>query len=171
MCITGLQLTFIAFKLFLRKYKCYQRKTHSGTSSELTIKSRIRLAKDPDPQNCYRNIEDFRSKKKIFLHSAKNFSVFIQAFQLTKGKIIYSSLSFRRSKVSSCSEYRNQYCGSGSGCFWASLIRIRKYEVRIWIQLWLWISKNSKKNIDSYCCVTFLWLFIIGKWSKCTVKK
>ena len=31
-------------------------------------------------------------------------------------------------------------------------------------------SKNSKKNIDFYCFLTSLWLFIFKKWCKCTFK-
>jgi hypothetical protein len=46
-------------------------------------------------------------------------------------------------------------------CFWASWIWIRKPEVRIWIRILLSSSKNSKKNIDSYCYVTSLWLFTL----------
>ncbi len=51
--------------------------------------------------------------------------------------------------------FTHQCCGSdslGSICFWASWIRIR---------ILLSSSKNSKKNIDSYCFVTSFWLFII----------
>jgi hypothetical protein len=40
---------------------------------------------------------------------------------------------------------KNQCFGSGSTCFWASRIRIR---------ILLSSSKNSKKNLDSYCFVT-----------------
>jgi hypothetical protein len=44
-------------------------------------------------------------------------------------------------------------CGSGSRCFWPSWIRIRRSEVRI--RILLSSSKNSKKNLDSFCfCVT-----------------
>jgi SpoVK/Ycf46/Vps4 family AAA+-type ATPase len=46
----------------------------------------------------------------------------------------------------------NQCSGSGSTCFWAS---------RIWILIST--SKNSKKNLDSYCCVTSFGLFIFEK--------
>jgi hypothetical protein len=56
---------------------------------------------------------------------------------------------------------QNQCCRSGPGksiCFRASRIRIL-----------LSASKNSKKNIDSYCFVTSLWLFIFEKWYKCTI--
>ncbi len=31
----------------------------------------------------------------------------------------------------------------------------------------IFLSKISKKNIDSYCFVTSLWLFIFEKWCKC----
>jgi hypothetical protein len=60
-------------------------------------------------------------------------------------------------------------CGSvsesgfaGINCFCASRIRIHLSEIRIRLRIWIWIrillssSKNSKKNIDSYCFVTFL---------------
>ncbi len=47
---------------------------------------------------------------------------------------------------------------------WASRIRIHKSEV--WILLPT--SKNSKKNLDSYCFVTSFGLFIFEKWCKCT---
>jgi hypothetical protein len=60
--------------------------------------------------------------------------------------------------------YRNHCCGSESGsvstCFWASWVRIHYSEVWIRIRIWLRIrillslSKNSKKNLDSYCFVT-----------------
>ncbi len=56
-------------------------------------------------------------------------------------------------------------CGSGSVCFWASRIRI------LWIQIHLSSSKNGKKNLDSYCFVTSVWIFIFKKWCKCTFKK
>ncbi len=48
-----------------------------------------------------------------------------------------------------------QCCGSGSLgsiCFWATRIRIRQSGVRI--RILLSSSKNSKKNLDSYCFVT-----------------
>ncbi len=45
-----------------------------------------------------------------------------------------------------------QNSGSGSTCFWASRIRIL-----------LSSSKNSKKNLDSYCLVTSFGLFIFEK--------
>jgi hypothetical protein len=48
----------------------------------------------------------------------------------------------------------NQCCGSGSVgsiCFWASGIRIR-----LRIRILLSSSINIKKNIDSYCFVTYL---------------
>ncbi len=61
-----------------------------------------------------------------------------------------------------------QCCGSGSEsgstgstCFWTSWIRIRIYQSDVWIQIRIriWIllspSKKSKKNLDSYCFVTF----------------
>ena len=41
------------------------------------------------------------------------------------------------------------------------------------IRILLSSIKNSKKNLDSYCFVTFvtsLWLFILEKWCKCTFK-
>ncbi len=50
---------------------------------------------------------------------------------------------------------------SGSTCFWASRIRIHQSEV--WIRILLSSSKNSKKNLDSYCFVTFLGHFIFEK--------
>ncbi len=59
------------------------------------------------------------------------------------------------------SDTSNQGCGSGrSICFWVSWIRIwiRQSEERI--RILLSSSKNSKKNLDSYCFVTSFWLFI-----------
>ncbi len=54
--------------------------------------------------------------------------------------------------------------------FWASRIRIYWYKIRI--RILLSSSKNSKKNLDSYCFfVTSLWLFILEKWFKCSFKK
>jgi hypothetical protein len=56
-----------------------------------------------------------------------------------------------------------QSFGSGSGstgstCFWASWIRIHQSEV--WIRILLSPSNKSKKNLDSYCFVTYFLLFI-----------
>ncbi len=63
-----------------------------------------------------------------------------------------------------------QCCGSGSESgsrstrFWAFWIRIHLSEVWIRIRLWIRIllspSKNSKKNLASYCFVTSFLLFI-----------
>jgi hypothetical protein len=44
---------------------------------------------------------------------------------------------------------------------WASLSRSR---------ILLSSSKNSKKNLYSFCFVTSLWLFILEKWCKCSSK-
>jgi hypothetical protein len=66
-------------------------------------------------------------------------------------------------------------------CFQKAMLRIHRIriffgllEVRIRIQLRILIllssSKITKKNFDSYCFVTSLWLFIFEKWWKCTVK-
>ncbi len=66
-----------------------------------------------------------------------------------------------------------QCCGSGSVgpiCYWDSRIRIhlgRYTDPDPSISS----SKNSKKNIDSYCFVTSLWLFIFEKLCKWTFKK
>jgi hypothetical protein len=55
---------------------------------------------------------------------------------------------------------------TGSICFWASRIRIHSSVVWIRIRLWpririlLSASKNSKKNLDTYCFVTSFGLFI-----------
>ncbi len=53
-------------------------------------------------------------------------------------------------------QYSWQCCGCGSVCFWNSWIRIHQSEVliRIRIRILLSPSKNSKKNLDSYCFVT-----------------
>ncbi len=56
-------------------------------------------------------------------------------------------------------------------CFWASWIRIRIHWSEVWIRILLSPSKNSKKNLDSYCFVTSFWLFFFEKWCKCTFKK
>ncbi len=53
--------------------------------------------------------------------------------------------------------YPLQQC-SGSECFWA-------------IRILLSSSKNTKKNLDFFCFVTSLWLFIIEEWCNCTFKK
>ncbi len=53
---------------------------------------------------------------------------------------------FENGQVSLLQKVRYQCCGSGSVgsvCFWAS-----------WIRILLSSSKNSKKNLDSYCFVT-----------------
>jgi hypothetical protein len=47
-------------------------------------------------------------------------------------------------------------------CFRASRIRIR---------IFLSASKNSKKNLDSYCFVTSFGLIVFEKRCKCTFKK
>ncbi len=69
---------------------------------------------------------------------------------------------------SNFSYYFKQCCGSESGstgstCFWASWIRIRIQYSEVWIRLRIRIlispSKNSKKNLDSYCFATSFWLF------------
>jgi hypothetical protein len=55
-----------------------------------------------------------------------------------------------------------QCCGSrsesrsvGSVCFWATWIRNRIHKSEVWIRILLSPSKNSMKNLDSYCFVTF----------------
>ncbi len=50
-------------------------------------------------------------------------------------------------------------------CFWAFRILIRFWEILI--QIMPSLSKNSKKNLDFYCFVTSLWLFIAEEWCKC----
>ncbi len=61
-----------------------------------------------------------------------------------------------------------QCCGSGSEsgsiCFWTSWIRI-------WIRILLSSSKNSKKNLDSYCFVTSFRLFIFEILCRCIPSK
>ncbi len=52
--------------------------------------------------------------------------------------------------------------------FWAFLIRIRIRKLQLRIRLLPSLGKNSKKNLDFYCFVTFLWLFICEEWCKCT---
>ncbi len=52
-----------------------------------------------------------------------------------------------------------QCCGSGSTgstCFWASRIRIRIQQSKVWIRIRILLSscKNSNKNRDSSCFVT-----------------
>ncbi len=69
------------------------------------------------------------------------------------------------SYVLPCCQLFFQCCFSGSvgpvyfGAFW------------IRIHFLLSSSKNSKKNLDSYCFVTSFWLFIFEKRCKCTFKK
>jgi hypothetical protein len=61
----------------------------------------------------------------------------------------------------------NQCCGSvsaGSVCFWNLLDREPDPLVNeVPIRILLWSSKISKKNLNSYCLVTSLWLFIFEK--------
>ncbi len=77
-----------------------------------------------------------------------------QQFQDTAlGLLLSKSISREQRNVPYCT----QCCGSGSGsvgsiCFWAS-----------WIRILLSSSKNSKKNIDSFCSATSLRLFIFDK--------
>jgi hypothetical protein len=52
-----------------------------------------------------------------------------------------------------------QCCGSGSLCIWASRIRIHYCQIRVRIGILLQSSKNSKKNPDSCCYATSVWLF------------
>jgi hypothetical protein len=59
-----------------------------------------------------------------------------------------------RVSIPALKHIKQQCSGSGSGstgftCFWASRIRIHQSEV--WIRIFLSSSKNSKKNLDSYC--------------------
>ncbi len=56
----------------------------------------------------------------------------------------------------------NTQC-SGSTCFWASRIRIHLSKVWIRIRILLSASKNSKKNLDSYCFVTSFGTFYLWK--------
>ncbi len=65
-----------------------------------------------------------------------------------------------------------QCCGSGSGpvgsvCFWSH--GSGSISQKVWIRVLLSISKNSKKNLDSYCFVTSFWHFIFAKLCTCTV--
>ncbi len=55
--------------------------------------------------------------------------------------------------------------------FWASRIHIHWYEGGSGFRILLFSSKNSKKNLDSFCFVTSLWLFIFEKECKCSFKK
>ncbi len=57
-----------------------------------------------------------------------------------------------------------------SVCFWAFRIRfrIRWSQVRLRLRILPSSSKNSKKNLDFYCFVTSLWLFIFEEWCKFT---
>ncbi len=59
---------------------------------------------------------------------------------------------------------------TGSTCFWASRIQIRVHLSEVWIRIRILLSssRNSKKNLDFYCFVTSFWLFIFGKWCKCS---
>jgi hypothetical protein len=54
--------------------------------------------------------------------------------------------------------------------FWASWIRIRNLFEPIRIQILPSTSKKIKKNLNFFCFVTSLWLFIFEKWCKCTFK-
>jgi hypothetical protein len=49
--------------------------------------------------------------------------------------------------------------------YWASWIQIHWSEVRIRIRIWILLSssKNSKKNLDSYCSVTFFYFLSLKK--------
>ncbi len=51
----------------------------------------------------------------------------------------------------------------GSVCFWASRICIRIRESEIRIRILLYSAKVVRKNLDSYCFVTSLCLFIFEK--------
>jgi hypothetical protein len=41
----------------------------------------------------------------------------------------------------------------------------------VWLRILPSSSENSKKNLDFYCFVTSLWLFISEELCKCTFKK
>ncbi len=57
--------------------------------------------------------------------------------------------------------------------FLASWFRIEicKLFIRIRIRILLSTSKKNEENLDFYCFVTSLWLFIFEGWWKCTFKK
>jgi hypothetical protein len=50
------------------------------------------------------------------------------------------------------------------------MIRIR-IRIRIWVRILLFASKNSKKNLNSYCFVTSFGLFIFENYVNVTFKK
>ncbi len=56
--------------------------------------------------------------------------------------------------------------------FWAFWIRIRVLNLFVRIRgSFHQQAKKTKKPIDLYCLVTYLWLFIFEEWCKCTFKK
>ncbi len=48
---------------------------------------------------------------------------------------------------------------------------VSTYEVQIRLRILLSSSKNSKKNLDSYCFVTSFCLLSLKKWCKCSFEK
>ncbi len=130
---------------------------------------------DPDPAIFVTDLQ-VASKKIIFLH---NFFCLL----LFKGTRTFTSfLKNKKSKESQ--NNRNQgfsyyFCmmseGSGTGSgpipltggsgrsknMWIRIHNTDKKQVRIRILLYL--SKNNKKNRDSYCLVASVWLFIFNK--------
>ncbi len=60
---------------------------------------------------------------------------------------------------------------------WASWIHIQirnlfvRIRIRLCIRILLSPCTNIKKNLDFYCFVTSLWLFIFEEWCKCAFKK
>jgi hypothetical protein len=67
-----------------------------------------------------------------------------------------------------------QCFGSGSTgctCFWAIRIHLSEVWTRIRLRILISSSKNSKKNLDSYCFVTSFGLFVFEKLNRCTFKK
>jgi hypothetical protein len=58
---------------------------------------------------------------------------------------------------------------------WPSVLRFLRIRMFLGLQdpvlLRISSSKNCQKNLDSYCFVASLWLFIFEKWCKCTFIK
>ncbi len=56
----------------------------------------------------------------------------------------------------------------GIRIFWASWIRVRIRNLFVRIRILHQQAKKMKKNLDFYCFLVSLWLFIFEEWCKCT---
>ncbi len=106
----------------------------------------------------------------VTLRNTQPYYLFFQGIYIVKDFFVLYSTPFhlpplRFHCVGGCwdltqdSSPSKQCSGSGSTCFWVSCIRTHQLEV--WILILR--SSSSKKNLDSFCFVTYFGLFIFEK--------